>query len=104
MRGTGGAIREDEAGAQQRRRDPRRANPPGADRDLGTGRGLQMGGWLVMGNDSRCRHAARDADTSGGGWRLAGASDVQVGGALRRERKWGAGVTECERDTMMNGY
>ena len=33
---------------------------------------------------------------------MAGAGDVQMGGALRRERRWGAD-TNIERDTEMNG-
>ena len=37
MLGFRGALREDEVRAQGRKRDLRRANPTGADRDLGTG-------------------------------------------------------------------
>ena len=33
---------------------------------------------------------------------MVGASDVQVGGVLHRDRRWGAG--ENERDLTMNGY
>ena len=40
-------------------RDPRRANPPGADRDLGAFRRRQRGGAHRCGNGGRLRHAAR---------------------------------------------
>ena len=44
-------------------------------------------------NGSRRRHVALDAGTSGGGWRVAGAGDSQVGGASHWERRWGASET-----------
>ena len=70
MRVLGGAIREDEAGAQGRRRDPRWANPPGADRDLGSGRGRQRGERTVTVNGGRCRHAAQRQVAEAGGWQV----------------------------------
>ena len=87
MPGFGGELKEGEAGAQ---RHPRRANPPGADRDLGAGQG-KRGGRTVMGNDSRRRHAVLGAGMSGAGWQVAGVGDVQVGGASHGERRWGGG-------------
>ena len=47
-------------------------------------------------NGDRRGYAARGADTSGRGWRVAGLGDVQVGGASRQERRRGAGATERE--------
>ena len=58
------------------------------------------------GNGDRRRHAARGAETSGGGWRVAGVGNVQVEGVPRWERRWGAGVTErCydEKRILMGG-
>ena len=37
---------------------------------------------------------AQGAETSGGGWRVAGVGVVQVDDPPRRERRWGAGVAE----------
>ena len=54
-----------------------------------------------MRNGGRRRNAARSAEMNGGGWRGAGAGDVQVGGASHRERRWGLGVNE--RALTMNG-
>ena len=45
-------------------------------------------------NRDRRRHAARGADTSGGGWRVAVVGDFQVVGASLRERIWRAGENE----------
>ena len=45
------------------------------------------GGANWHGNGSRCRKSERGAGTSGGGERAAGAGDVQVVGALHRERR-----------------
>ena len=61
-----------------------------------------MGGHTVTGNIDRRRHAAQGAGTSGGGCQVAGAGDVQGGGALHRERRWVAG--EKERALAMNVY
>ena len=44
------------------------------------------------GNDRRRRNAERGAETSGRIWGVVGVDDVQVDGALRRERRWGVGV------------
>ena len=66
-------------------------NPQGSDRDLGVGRGQQRGELTIMGNGGRCRHVAQGAGAISGGWRVAGACDVQVGGALHLERRWGVG-------------
>ena len=54
----------------------------------------EKGGEHSHRNDDRRRHAARGAETSSGGWQVASAGDVQVGGALRWERRWGAGENE----------
>ena len=75
-------------------RDPQQVNPQGADRDLCADQGKFRGGHKVTGTAGRRRHAPRGAETSGGGRRVAGAGDVQVGGDLRRERMWGAGENE----------
>ena len=53
-------------------------------------------------NGSRHRHAVQGAGMSGRGWRVVGAGDVQVGGALHWERRRGAG--EIERVSKRNGY
>ena len=50
-----------------------------------------------MGHISRSRHAERGAETSGGGWRVAGAGKFQVDDIPLRERRWGAGVISRER-------
>ena len=72
-------------------RDLQHENSPGADRDLGAGQGWQRGDHTVPVNGGRRRHTERGAGTSGGGWRVAGAGDVQVGGVSHQERRWGAG-------------
>ena len=59
-------------------------------------------GKIVTVNGGRCRHAAGEAETSGGGWQVVGAGDVQVGGALCRERRWVLGATHREMDMIMN--
>ena len=58
-------------------------NPPGANRDLGAGRGRQRGE-NGRGDGSRRRHTAQGTETSGRGWRVAGVGVVQVDGALCR--------------------
>ena len=64
------------------------------DGDLGAGRGRKWGGENRRGNGSSCRHAAQGEETRGGSWQVEGVVDVQVDGVPRRERRWGAGVTE----------
>ena len=85
--------REGEAGAQRR----------GGTRDgripqWTTGTWVQAeggnGGENGRGNGSSCRHAAQGEETRGGSWQVEGVVDVQVDGVPRRERRWGAGVTE----------
>ena len=49
---------------------------------------------MDAGNGGRRRHAARGADASGGGWRVAGVGNVQVDGAPHRGRRWVEGATE----------
>ena len=49
------------------------------------------GGANWNGNGSKRRHEAQGVGTSGRGWQAAVADDIQVGGALHRERRWGAG-------------
>ena len=58
--------------------------PPGYDRDMGVGIGQQSGGQTEAVNVSRCRYAARGAETSEGDWWAAGAGDVQVDVVLHR--------------------
>ena len=60
---------------------------------LGSGRGRKEGVKRTR-YSGRFRHAARGAEKSGRGWRVAGVGDVQVDGVTIRERKWGAGVTD----------
>ena len=87
MRGFRGELMEGEFGSQGRQRDPQWSNLPGSDRDLGTGQGRKRrGGVTDMGNGVRRRHTAQVAETSGGRWHVASTGDVQVGGALLRER------------------
>ena len=72
-------------------RDPQMANPLGVYRELVAGQGRQRGERAITGNGSRRRHTAQGAGTSGKGRRVAGEVDAQVGGALQRKRRWGAG-------------
>ena len=67
--------------------------PRGANRDLGAGQGCKRGE-NIRRNDSRHMHTARGTETIIIIWRLAGVGNVQVDGALHRERRWGAGVIE----------
>ena len=48
----------------------------------------------MAGHGGRLRHVAWDAEMSGRGGRQAGAGDVQVDSAARREIRWGAGARE----------
>ena len=41
-----------------------------------------------MGHGGRSRHAARDAETIGGGWWLEGGGEVQVKNVTLWERMW----------------
>ena len=76
-----------------------KGEPKGAERDLGTGRGLQKGGQSNAGNGGRRRQAVQGAETSGRGWRVAIVGDVQVSGAPLWEKWWGLGSTErCYND------
>ena len=68
-----GNIRDTEAWRNQWR-----DNPLGSDKDLGAGQGQKRG-------------EAQGTGTSDGGWHEAGTGHVQVGGALHRDRRWGAG-------------
>ena len=86
------------------RRDPRRANLPGANRDLVAGRGRKRGERTSTVNGGRSRHAERGAGTSGGGWRVAGAGNVQMVSALHRERRCGAGVNERSLTMKVCGW
>ena len=90
MQRLGRELREVETGEKGRRREMRQANPPGTNRDLRVGQGHQRGGHTVMVNGDRRRHLSWGADMISGGWRVAGEGDIQVGGALRQERRWGA--------------
>ena len=47
-------------------------------------------------------HAERGAGTSDGGWRVAVAVDVQVGGSSHQDRMWVASANY--RNSMLNGY
>ena len=71
-------------------RFPLQANHLCSDRDLGAGQGQKRGECTFTGNIVRRRHAVRGAGTSGKGWWVAGAGDVQVGGNSHQERTWGA--------------
>ena len=42
-------------------------------------------------NGDRCRHRARGAEMSDGGWRVAGVGDVQADSVPLRDRRGGAG-------------
>ena len=44
------------------------------------------------------------AETRCGGWRVAGAGDVQVDGALRWERRWGVGSSDRGNDNKRYGW
>ena len=70
------------------------SNLPGDDMDLGEGQGQQRGGRKYLGNGGRFSNATRGSETSGGGWRMAGAGNVQVDSAPLWERRWGVGDTE----------
>ena len=79
-----------------------RRSPQGLTRTWKKSEGGKGGEHTVTVNGGRHRHVERGTDTSSRGWRVAGAGDVQMGGALRRERRWGA-VANRERGTKMNG-
>ena len=68
---------------------------------MGAGRGQQNRDRTSTRNGDRRRHAARGTRKSGGACQVAGAGDVQVGGASHQERRWGAGANE--RALTMNG-
>ena len=107
LSGSGGALASLIFAKRQQQRDQRpydaniwRITRGGQGRDTETRRDLQRatppppppgphgpGGVRQHMNGGRCRHAERGAGTSGGGWRVAGASDTQVGGALHREKR-----------------
>ena len=71
---------------------PVTGEPPRGRQGTGYRPGATKGVENRNGNCSRHRPVARDAGTSGGGWRAtAGVDKVQVGGALHRESMWGAG-------------
>ena len=53
---------------------------------------LAKGGLTDAGNGGRSRHVAQGADTSGGGWQVAGMGDGQVDNAPLWERRWKAGL------------
>ena len=63
-------------------------NPPGTDRDLGTGQGRQGGANICR---TLQKTQARGAETSGGGWQVAGGKKLQVDDVTHRERMWGLG-------------
>ena len=67
-----GEIREVDAGAQGRSREPRWVNHPGADRELGTGRGWKRGGYTVTVTAAvlGMRHRSQGRVAEGGGWRV----------------------------------
>ena len=73
---------------------PEVGEPIGTNRNQGAVQGRLRGGQA----DAECggisRHAARGAEMSGGGWRVAGVGNVQVDRVPRQERKWGVGLTE----------
>ena len=60
--------------------------PQGPGRKMRAAKG--GGGGAVTGNDGICRHAVRGAEMIGGGWRVAGAGDVQVDRSLGRDSRW----------------
>ena len=83
---------------------PTTGEPPRVQQGPGCRPRTTKGGANRHGNGSRRRHAARGAGTSGGGWRAAGAGDVNVlvCVASHQERRWGAG--EIERVSNKNSY
>ena len=88
----GGELREDNSGTHRCGGTCNGQTPPGADRDLGAGQGRKRGERTGTGNGNRIKHAARGAETSGGGWHVLGTGDVKVGGDSHQKRRWGAGV------------
>ena len=99
MLGDGGALRVGKAGALGRRRDPRRANSPGADRDQGAGRGQQRGGGAQSRDtavDAGMRCGAQRRATEAGGWRVRATSSWA---ALRAGRGGGERV-QTERGIL----
>ena len=77
--------------------DLRQVNPPGSDMDVGagagTGGGKKRGGSTVMVTEADAG-MQRGAQTSVGGWGVAGAGGIKVGGASLQERRWGAVANE----------
>ena len=80
----------DKAGSQSRRSTSDGRTPPGADRDLGAGQGQQRGGVKVMGHilETGIQCGAQRQEAEAG----KGVGDVQVDGALCRDRRWGVGT------------
>ena len=79
MLGFGGALREEETGTQGILMEPRRVNPPGADRDLGAGQVRQIRGASSNGNgnmatDAGMRRRAQIWAAEAGGWKLRATS------------------------------
>ena len=78
-------------------------NPRGQKGPESSPRAAKVAGHTVTVHVGRRMHMAWGAETSGRGWRVAGAGDVQVGGALHQERRWRVGAN-IERDTMIIGF
>ena len=100
MLGFRGALKEGAAGGQHIQIDLQRANLSGADRDLCAGQGQKgRGGHAVMVNGDRRRHAARGADTNGGGWQVKATSRRA---SLFSGRRCGEQVQHRERAAALN--
>ena len=70
--------------------------PLGADRELGAGQVRQSRGQTVTENVNGRRHAAQGTEMGAGGWRVATAGKVRVGGASLQERMWVEGTTQTK--------
>ena len=75
---------------------PQRVKPLGADRELGAGRVRQRRGQTVTENGNGRRNVAQGTEMGAGGWRVATAGNVRVGGPSLQERMWVEGATQTK--------
>ena len=82
---------------------PMTGDPPGANSDLGAGQGRKGGGRTDAELDNRSRHTAQGAETSGGGWRVAGVGRSQLDNVPRQERNQGRSTGRRDKRWRLAG-
>ena len=80
-------------GDTETRMDQRQTNPRGPTWTWAQAEGGK-GGRTDKGHGRKSRHAAQGAETSGGGWQVAGGDKVQLDDDPHREMMWRAGERE----------